>query len=82
VRIAEVQAGAIKGMQFEKVVVMGGNGAGGAGPGQFVQDLYKGVLPLNEIAKSVGLNLPGFLGQATAEGAAKEAARGDAAKKG
>ena len=88
VRIAEVQAGAIKGMQFEKVVVMGGNGAGGAGPGQFVQDLYKGVLPLNEIAKSVGLNLPAFLGQAQPEGAAKpevpksDAPKGDAPKKG
>jgi flotillin len=83
VRIAEVQAGAIKGMQFEKVVVMGGHGAGGAGPGQFVQDLYKGVLPLNEIAKSVGLNLPAFLGQATADSATKpEAAKADAPKKG
>lgn len=71
VRIAEVQAGAIKGMQFEKIVVMGGNGTGGSGPGQFVQDLYKGVLPLNEIAKSVGLNLPAFLGQAQAESGAK-----------
>lgn len=88
VRIAEVQAGAIKGMQFEKVVVMGGNGAGAAGPGQFVQDLYKGVLPLNEIAKSVGLNLPAFLGQAQAEGGAKpeaakpESPKGDSPKKG
>lgn len=65
VRIAEIQAGAIKGLSFEKVIVMGGgNGAGGAsaGPGQFVQDLYKGVLPINELAKSVGLNLPSFLG--------------------
>ncbi len=63
VRIAEVQAGAIKGLTFEKVVVMGGSSQGGqAGPGQFVQDLYKGVLPINELAKSVGLNLPSFLG--------------------
>ncbi|MBI2814546.1 MAG: flotillin family protein [Opitutae bacterium] len=60
VRIAEIQAGAIKGLQFEKVIVMG---AGGSGAGQFVQDLYKGVLPINELAKSVGLNLPAFLGQ-------------------
>lgn len=63
VRIAEIQAGAIKGLQFEKVVVMGGgSGNGQNGPGQFVQDLYKGVLPINELAKSVGLNLPQFLG--------------------
>lgn len=81
VRIAEVQAGAIKGMQFEKIVVMGGNGTGGPGPGQFVQDLYKGVLPLNEIAKSVGLNLPAFLGSAQAEGGAKpEAAKPETPK--
>ncbi|MFT3782446.1 MAG: SPFH domain-containing protein [Nibricoccus sp.] len=71
VRIAEIQAGAIKGLHFEKVVVMGG-GAGGqaAGPGQFVQDLYKGVLPINELAKSVGLTLPSFLGSSA--GAAAE----------
>lgn len=63
VRIAEIQAGAIKGLSFEKVIVMGGAGGGAsAGPGQFVQDLYKGVLPINELAKSVGLNLPSFLG--------------------
>jgi len=81
VRIAEVQAGAIRGMQFEKVIVMGG-GPGQSGPGQFVQDLYKGVLPLNEIAKSVGLNLPGFLGQPQGEAAARpEAPKPDAPKK-
>jgi flotillin len=66
VRIAEIQAGAIKGLQFEKVVVMGG-GSGGSGPGQFVQDLYKGVLPIHELAKSVGLSLPAFLGTHGAE---------------
>ncbi len=62
VRIAEIQAGAIKGLQFEKVVIMGGGNGANAGAGQFVQDLYKGVLPLSEVAKSVGLNLPAFLG--------------------
>src|SRR5688500_5747593 len=65
VRIAEIQASAIKGLQFEKVIVMGGGGNGNAGAGQFVQDLYKGVLPLNELAKSVGLTLPAFLGTPT-----------------
>ncbi len=67
VRIAEIQAGAIKGLSFEKVVVMGGGAGGAAGPGQFVQDLYKGVLPINELAKNVGLNLPSFLGTPAAE---------------
>lgn len=64
VRIAEIQAGAIKGLQFDKIVVMGGGAGGAGGPGQFVQDLYKGVLPLSELAKSTGLNLPSFLGTA------------------
>lgn len=77
VRIAEIQAGAIKGLSFEKVVVMGG-GAGGSGAGQFVQDLYKGVLPINEIAKSVGLDLPSYLGKSTEGGASKpEASKKD-----
>jgi flotillin len=68
VRIAEIQAGAIKGLHFEKIIVMGGGANGqSSGPGQFVQDLYKGVLPINELAKSVGLNLPGFLGKTSAD---------------
>ena len=67
VRIAEIQATAIHGLTFEKIVVMGGGQGGVAGPGQFVQDLYKGVLPINELAKNVGLNLPSFLGTPTAE---------------
>ena len=77
VRIAEIQAGAIKGLQFDKVVVMGG-GSGGSGPGQFVQDLYKGVLPINELAKSVGLNLPAFLGTSGPESHPVSASTGSA----
>lgn len=76
VRIAEVQAGAIKGLHFDKIIVMGG-GAQGTGPGQFVQDLYKGVLPINELAKSVGLNLPSFLGQPGSEPKAPEQPKKD-----
>ncbi len=74
VRIAEIQAGAIKGLEFEKVIVMGGDAGGAAGPGQFVQDLYKGVLPINELAKNVGLNLPSFLGTPTADEVKKPSA--------
>jgi flotillin len=83
VRIAEIQAGAIKGLSFEKVVVMGGGAQGGAG--QFVQDLYKGVLPINEIAKSVGLELPSYLGKSTEGAPAKPEApapKGDTSRKG
>ena len=39
VRIAEIQAGAIKGLEFEKVIVMGGGARGAARPRQLVQDL-------------------------------------------
>ena len=67
VRIAEIQAGAIKGLEFDKIIMMGGGANGAGGPGQFVQDLYKGVLPLSELAKSTGLNLPAFLGSTAAE---------------
>ena len=74
VRIAEIQAGAIKGLEFEKVIVMGGGAGGAPGPGQFVQDLYKGVLPINELAKNVGLNLPSFLGTPTADEVKKPSA--------
>ncbi len=81
VRIAEVQAGAIKGLEFEKVIVMGGGANGqGAGPGQFVQDLYKGVLPIQELAKSVGLNLPAFLGAPVPEKSSESTASAKSAK--
>jgi flotillin len=76
VRIAEIQAGAIKGLQFEKVILMGGGNGASAGAGQFVQDLYKGVLPLNELAKSVGLNLPAFLGTQANPGAVTQTVPG------
>ena len=46
---------------LQKVVVMGSGAQGGTS--QFIQDLYKGVLPINEIAKSVGLDLPSYLGK-------------------
>jgi len=81
VRIAEIQAGAIKGLAFEKIVVMNG-GVSGSGPGQFVQDLYKGVLPVNEIAKSVGLNLPSFLGQSSEGEAPAQTPKREAPKPG
>ncbi|MDR0535154.1 MAG: hypothetical protein LBG65_02175 [Puniceicoccales bacterium] len=60
-RIVELQAGAIKSLRFDKVVVMGG-GANGGNVGAFVQDLVKNTLPLHEVGKSVGLDLPAILG--------------------
>ena len=62
VAFAEVQAEAIKGLKMDKIVVMGGGSSGG-GPGALVQDLFKGVLPLHEVAHAAGITLPAFLGQ-------------------
>lgn len=61
VEVARVQSEAIQKLKFDKVVVMGG-GKDGASAGGFVQDLYKNVLPLHEVAKAAGVTLPGFLG--------------------
>lgn len=64
-KIVELQSGAIKGLKFDKVIVMG-NG-GDSSVGGFVQNLVKDTLPLHELGKSVGLELPGFLGKSTEE---------------
>ena len=60
-RIVELQTDAIKGLHFDKVVVMGG-GSNGGSVSSFVQDLVKNTIPLHEVGQSVGLELPGFLG--------------------
>jgi flotillin len=60
-RIVELQTGAIKNLRFDKIVVMGG-GSGGGNVSGFVQDLVKNTLPLHEVGKSVGLDLPAILG--------------------
>jgi flotillin len=70
VQVATVQAGAIANLKMDKVVLMGG-GANGATPGSFIQDLYRQVLPLHEIAKQAGMDLPSFLGTPAAAAAAK-----------
>lgn len=61
VKIVELQTGAISNLKFDKVVVMGG-GKDGASVGGFVQNLIKDTLPLHEMGKSVGLDLPKILG--------------------
>ncbi len=60
-KIVEFQTGAIKGLKFDKVVVMGGGKDGGS-VGGFVQNLVRDTLPLHEMGKSVGLDLPKILG--------------------
>ena len=75
VEVARVQSDAIQKLKFDKVVVMGAGGKDGASAGGFVQDLYKNVLPLHEVAKAAGVALPGFLGTATEPQPAPPAAK-------
>ncbi len=60
--IVSLQTSAISKLSFDKVVVMGG-GDKSASVGGFVQNLVKDTLPLHELAKSVGLELPQYLGK-------------------
>lgn len=72
--IVETQASAVRNLSFDKVVVMGGgNGGKGGSVGGFVQDLVTGTLPLHELASSVGVQLPDYLGKSTPASAAPEA---------
>ncbi len=67
--IVETQASAIRNLSFDKVVVMGGGDKGSGSVGGFVQNLVTGTLPLHELASSVGVQLPDYLGK-SAEAAA------------
>lgn len=72
-KIVEFQADAIKGMKFDKVVVMGNSKE--ASVGGFVQNLMQSTLPLQEVGKSLGFELPSYLGKQTSEaGAVSESA--------
>jgi len=65
--IVGLQTAAISKLSFDKIVIMGGGEKGGASVGSFVQNLIKDTLPLHELAKSVGLELPEFLGKVEAD---------------
>jgi len=64
-KIVETQAGAIRNLSFDKVVVMGGGDSKGGSVGSFVQNLVTGTLPLHELASSVGVELPSYLGKSS-----------------
>ncbi|MBR5522314.1 MAG: flotillin family protein [Akkermansia sp.] len=66
-QIVETQASAIRNLSFDKVVVMGGGDTKSGSVGGFVQNLVTGTLPLHELAGSVGVQLPDYLGKAAAE---------------
>lgn len=59
VELARVQAEAIQGLTFEKIVALGESS-----PGNFVNGLLGNVLSLHEIARSAGIELPDYLGKA------------------
>ena len=63
--IVETQASAIRNLSFDKVVVMGGCDSKSGSVGGFVQNLVTGTLPLHELAQSVGVQLPDYLGKST-----------------
>lgn len=63
--IVETQASAIRNLSFDKVVVMGGGDSKSGSVGSFVQNLVTGTLPLHELAQSVGVQLPDYLGKST-----------------
>jgi flotillin len=58
VELARVQADAIRGLTFEKIVALGESS-----PGNFVNGLLGNVLSLHEIARSAGIELPEYLGK-------------------
>lgn len=68
-KIVETQASAVRNLSFDKVVVMGGSDSKSGTVGSFVQNLVTGTLPLHELAQSVGVELPEYLGKPKAENA-------------
>ncbi len=70
--IVETQASAIRNLSFDKVVVMGGGDSKSGSVGGFVQNLVTGTLPLHELAQSVGVQLPDYLGKSAPEAPAPE----------
>lgn len=78
--IVETQASAVRNLSFDKVVVMGGGNGGKSGSvGGFVQDLVTGTLPLHELASSVGVQLPDYLGKSSSADVAPAASAAPAA---
>ena len=74
--IVETQASAIRNLSFDKVVVMGGGDSKSGSVGGFVQNLVTGTLPLHELAQSVGVQLPDYLGKSTEASSVSEPSKG------
>lgn len=60
--LISIQVEAIKNIKFDKITVWDGGGKdGSSSTSNFAQSLMKSIPPLNEIFKSVGLQLPSYL---------------------
>ena len=67
--LTRIQVDAIKNIKIDKVTVWDG-GANGDKPGStanFISGLYKAVPPMNELFRSVGMELPDYLGKVEPE---------------
>jgi flotillin len=63
-RLVEIQVEAIKNLKFDKITVwdQGGNNANGGGStANFAQGLLRSIPPLQDLYRSVGLDLPTYL---------------------
>jgi flotillin len=64
--LVKIQVEAIKNLKIDKVTVwdsMGGNG-GTPTTANFLSGMFKSIPPLDELFKSAGMQLPGYLGEA------------------
>ena len=76
--VAHIQAQAIQDLPIEKIIVWDGGGSAG-GLSDLGKKLMGALPPMHELAKQVGLDLPGFLGH-VAKGPKADDMGGEAAK--
>lgn len=65
--LVKTQVKALENIKIDKVVVMDGGNGGDNGVGGFVKGLMNSLPQVHEVAKSVGVELPEFLGSAVKE---------------
>lgn len=80
VEVAHIQATAIQNLPLEKVIVWDGGGDNG-GLSNLGKKIMGAIPPMHELAKQVGLDLPGFLGKINEPGHPPAAAHPDNPKK-
>lgn len=66
--LVSIQVEAIKNIKFDKITVWdGGSNNGSSSTANFAQSIMKAIPPLNEIFKSVGLEVPSYLAKPAKE---------------